>query len=96
MKSFSYVCKVMREILLTPNDMTTLEQLSDFLMNNPTDVTAPQFRGILEGNNIPYREGWESGETEEYIFELIDEPDTWFLFESEEGEFLAIAEFETV
>lgn len=76
--------------------MTTLEQLSDFLMNNPTDVTVPQFRGILEGNEIPYREGWETGEEREYIFELIDEPDTWFLFESEEGSFLAIAEFETV
>jgi hypothetical protein len=86
----------MREILLTPKDMTTLKQLSDFLMNNPTAVPAPQFRGILEGNNIPYREGWETGEEQEYIFELIGEPDTWFIFESEEGEFLAIAEFETV
>jgi hypothetical protein len=32
----------------------------------------------------------------ENTFELIGEPDTWFIFESEEGEFLAIAEFETV
>ena len=63
-------------------------------MKNPTTVTASQFRGVLEGNEIPYREGWETSENEEYIFELIDEPDTWFLFESEEGEFLAIAQFE--
>jgi hypothetical protein len=47
--------------------MTILEQLSDFLMNNPTAVPAPQFRGILEGNEIPYREGWEDGEEREYI-----------------------------
>jgi len=74
--------------------MKTLEQLENFLMKNPTTVTASQFRGVLEGNEIPYREGWETSENEEYIFELIDEPDTWFLFESEEGEFLAIAQFE--
>jgi len=74
--------------------MTILQQLSDFVFKNPTNVIASQFRGVLEGNNIPYREGWETGEEKEYVFELIDEPDTWFLFENENGEFLATAEFE--
>ena len=76
--------------------MTTLEQLSDFLLSPNHNVTASRFRWMLKGRNIPFREGWETGEEREYIFELLGEPDTWFIFESEEGEFLAIAEFETV
>jgi hypothetical protein len=75
--------------------MTILEQLTNFLMETPTIVTASQFRGVLEGNNIPYREGWEGDENEEYIFELVDEPDTWFLFENENGESIGVATFES-
>ena len=74
--------------------MTILEQLTNFLMENPTIVTASQFRGVLEGNNIPYREGWEGDENEEYIFELVDEPDTWFMFSDVEGYSLGVVEFQ--
>ena len=74
--------------------MKTLEQLENFLLSPNHNVTASRFRWMLRGRNIPFREGWETSENEEYIFELIDEPDTWFLFESEEGDFLAIAQFE--
>jgi hypothetical protein len=64
-------------------------------METPTIVTASQFRGVLEGNNIPYLEGWEEDENEEYIFELVDEPDTWFLFENENGESIGVVTFES-
>jgi hypothetical protein len=74
--------------------MKTLEQLTNFLTKNPTTVTASQFRGVLEGNNIPFREGWETSENEEYIFELVDEPDIWFLFENENGKTIGVATFE--
>lgn len=75
--------------------MTILQQLENFLQENIHTVTAAQFRGILQGNNIPYLEGRsETDDEEEYIFELVDYPDTWFIFESEDGEFLATAVFE--
>jgi hypothetical protein len=61
-------------------------------MENPTIVTASQFRGVLEGNDIPYQEGWDG---DEYVFELVDEPDTWFLFENENGESIGVATFES-
>lgn len=76
--------------------MTILEQLSEFVLKNSTSVIAAQFRGVLEGNNIPYKEGWEGeSDDDEYIFSINEEPDTFFLFDNDDdGEFLAIAEFE--
>ena len=76
--------------------MTILQQLENFLQENIHTVTAAQFRGILQGNNIPYLEGRsETDDEEEYIFELVDYPDTWFVFENKNDQFCGIALFES-
>jgi hypothetical protein len=69
--------------------MNTLEQLKNFLSANT--VIASQFRGILEGNEIPYKEGHDPDD-DTFIFSLVGESGTEFIFESEnDGELLAIA-----
>jgi hypothetical protein len=69
--------------------MTILEQLTSSFFTN--DLTAGEFRDLLNSNDISYYQGWDD---DDFIFYLLDEPDTWFLFSDVEGYSIGVVEFQ--